>query len=171
MLFLYLPLLIILISIGFLTLGIVEFKCYFDEEKLRKYLASETAKKREREAKEKLIRAKSILQSMAQEFSVVSSTLHWTSQLSPVEFQNRYQNIWDKSNEAQMLIAFYAPTLEESADSLDNLLSNYWGKLYSVLVGEQVERTTPNYLEVVEYSQMISSQIQDISQKVKELTY
>ncbi len=171
MLFLYLPLLIILISIGLVTLGIFEFKCYFDEEKLRKYLASETAKKREREAKEKLIRAKSILQSIAQEFSIIYSTIDWIDELSPVDFQQRYQDLWSKSNEAQMLIAFYAPTLKETADSLDEVSSIYWRKLYAVLVVEQVERTTPNYLEVVEYLQMIPTQIQDIRQKVKELTY
>lgn len=169
MLFLYLPLLIILISIGFLTLGIVEFKCYFDEEKLIKNLATETAKKREREAKEKLLRAKSVLQIIAQEFSVVSSTLDWTSQLSPVEFQNRYQGLWDRSNEAQMLVAFYAPTLKETADSLDEAISIYWRKLYAVLVVDQVERTTPNYLEVGEYSQIICDEINALRQKVKQL--
>ncbi len=171
MLFLYLYLLIVLISIGLVTLGLVEFKNYFEEEKLRKHLASETAKKREHQAKEKLIKAKSILQSMAQELSVISSTIKQVDELSPVDFQKRYQDLWDKSNEAQMLIAFYVPTLKETAENLDNLLSDYWRKLYSVLVGEQAERTTPNYLEVVEYSQIISDDINALRQKVNQLVY
>lgn len=169
MLFLYLSLLIVLISIGLVTLGIVEFKNYFEEEKLRKHLASETAKKREHQAKEKLIKAKSILQSMAQELSIISSTIEELDKISPIDFQRRYQDLWDKSNEAQMLVAFYAPTLKGTAENLDNLLSDYWKKLYSVLVGEQGERTTPNYLEVVEHSQIISDDINALRQKVNQL--
>lgn len=155
---------------GFLLLKIVEIKNWYQEQELKKQLSLEIAKKRECGAKEKLLRVKSILQRMKQEFSIISSTIQWIDGLSPVDFQNRYQDLWDKTAEAQMLLAFYAPTLKESAENLDNLLSDYWSKLYSVLVGEKVERTTLNYLEVVEYSRMIPAQIQDIRKKIGEMT-
>lgn len=154
---------------GFLLVKIVELKNQYEEEQLRIQLSLETTKKREREAKEKLHRVKSILQSIAQEFLMISSTVDWVDSLSPADFQSRYQDLQDKIAEAQMLVTFYAPTLKESSENLENLLSNYWKKLYLVLVGEKVKRTIPNYLEVVEHSQLITAQIQNIRQKIGEI--
>lgn len=154
---------------GFLLVKIVELKNQYEEEQLKIQLSLETAQKREREAKEKLYRAKGILQSIAQEFLMISSTVDWVDKLSPVEFQQRYQDLWDKTAEAQMLIAFYAPTLKESAENLDSLLNNYWRKLYWVLVGEQAERTTQDAPEIGEYSQLIVAKISVIKQKLVEL--
>lgn len=171
MLFFYLPLLIILISIGLVTLGIFDLKYYFEKENLRRYLAAEATKKRYRLAKEKLHRAKSMLQKMAQELLIIPLMIERVDGLSPVDFQSRYQDLQSKAAEAQMLIAFYAPTLKESAENLDALLSDYWRKLYSVLVGFQATRSTPNYLEVVEYSQIISDYISALRQKVNQLAY
>lgn len=154
---------------GFLLLKIVEIRNWYEEEKLKVQLSLETAKKREREAKEKLHRAKSILQRVAQEFSIISSTIDRVEGLSPAEFQSRHQDLWDKTAEAQMLLAFYAPTLTELMEQLDNLLSDYWRNLYWVLVGEKIARTAQDNLEVVERSQLIIARISSIRQKVAEL--
>lgn len=170
MLTLYLAATTSLTLTGFLLLKIVELKNGYEEKKLKVQLSLEAAKKRELQTKEKLHRAKIILQRIEQEFRVISSIIGWLDGLSPVDFQSRYQDLQDKTAEAQMLLAFYAPTLKESVENLDNLLNDYPKKLYSVLVVEKVERTTPNYLEVVEHSRMIPTQIQDIRQKIGEMT-
>lgn len=154
---------------GFLLLKIVEIKNWYEEEKLKVQLSLETAKKREREAKEKLHRAKSILQRMAQEFSIISSSIDWIDGLSPTDFHSRHQDLRDKTAEAQMLLAFYAPTLKESVENLDNLLNDYWRRLYSVLVGEKNQRTTQDGSEIIECSQLIVTKISGIRQEVAQL--
>ena len=68
-----------------------------------------------------------------------------------------------------MLLAFYAPTLKESVENLDNLLNDYWRRLYSVLVGEKNEKTTQDGSEIIECSQLIVVKISGIRQEVAQL--
>ena len=71
------------------------------------------------------------------------------------------------------LIEFYYwdMFIREFAEDLDKLTLCYWKCFYRVLVLEECDLTTLNYLEAVKYSQIIHTQIDSIRQKVEEVIY
>lgn len=157
---------------GFLVLKKLEGvrKWELELEELR--LASENFKRDNLLVKEKLVHFNIFLREMALDFSLIFLTIDCSAKMSQHDFYSKYRAKWAKVSEVQMIADFYAPPIRELAEELDKLTLCYWRYLYKVLVAEQnIDRSSPDYLEAEKYSQIVPAKINDIRQKIKEIAY
>jgi len=166
----FLTLLISVTSTGFFVLRMTEIKQERELEQYKLHLESENIKKHNLLVKEKLIRFNIFLQEMSSDFSLIFPTINCSAKMSSGDFYNKYKPLWSKVSEVQLIADFYAPRVKESTQDLDELTIDYWRYLYKVLVTESGRRTSPDCLEAEKYSQIVPAKINEIRQKINEIT-
>ncbi len=170
--FAYLMFLISAILTGFFVVNRVEAKPEQELEQYQLLLESESFKRRNLLVQEKIVRANIFLKKMSLEFSLIFPTIDWSVKMSSENFYNEYLIVWNQVGEVQMLADLYVPSIREFVEELNKLTLCYWKCLYKVLVlEEECDRTTPDYLEAVKYSQIVPAKIDNIRQEVEKVIY
>lgn len=167
--FICLTLLISATSTGFFILRTLEKE---QERELEQFLLQLEAANNEsynQKVREKLINFNRLLQEMALDFSLIFPTIDWLTKMTSNNFYNKYQPLWSKVSEVQLIADFYVPSIKESTQDLDELTTDYWRYLYRALVTEEGDRTLPDCLEAEKYHQIIPAKVDDIRQKIKEI--
>jgi hypothetical protein len=167
----YLTFLILGIPTGFFILNQLERKREIELEQFKLQLESENIKNHNLLVREKLISFNRFLQEMALDFSLLFPTIDCSTKISPNAFDNKYQPLWNKISEIQLIADFYVPSIQEPAQELDKLATEYWQHLYKALVIEEGDRTSPDYLEAQKYAHIISTKIDNIRQKIREIVF
>ena len=165
----YLTLLISATSTGFFILKTLEIKQERELEQLKMQLEAASNESYNQRVREKLINFNRLLQEMALDFSLIFPTIDCSTKMSPDDFSNKYQPLWSKVSEIQLIADFYVLSIKEFTQDLDELLADYWRYLYKALVTEEGDRTSLDYLEAEKYAQIVPAKIDDIRQKIKEI--
>lgn len=168
----YITFLISAIPTGLIILNRLEVKRERELEQEELYLQSENFKRDRLLVKEKLIRFNIFLREMALDFALIFPSVDCSAKMSQDDFYAKYRARWAKVSEVQMIADFYAPSIRELAADLDELTLCYWKHLHRMLVIEEnIDRSSPDYLEAEKYSQIVPAKINDIRQKIKEIAY
>lgn len=157
-------------STGFLILNRLEVKQERELEQEELLLEKENFKRKNLLVKQKLLRFNVFLREMELDFALIFPTINCSAKMSYDGFYSKYRTKWDKVSEVQTIADFYAPAIKELAEELNELTICYWRCLHKVLVAEEnIDRSSPDYLEAEKYSQIISMKINDIRRKIKEI--
>lgn len=163
----YLTFLILGIPTGFFILNRLERKREIEIEQFKRQLEAESIKSRKLLIAEKLIVFTRFLQEMTLDFSLLFPKIDCSTKMSSNDFYNKYQPLWNKISEIQLIADFYVPSIQEPVQELDKLATEYWQHLYKALVAEEGDHTSPDYLEAQKYAQIIPIKIDNIRQKIR----